>query len=179
MKYVFSVIGMLCLFSAAHCHKYTWYIWLVLSLLASFYFFSGQLYCQFIFSLLCGIICILAIWEWSHDSFENITKVTWGNPVAGFILALALFGAIYLAGRQYFSKPLFECMGCSSMLIGLLYLWKRKVSSWMLIGYSAIMFIISSLIINDVFYVIIALSGLVYSFYGLRKYMEYYEQKLN
>lgn len=176
---IVSVINVLTLFIAAHTHKWIWLIWAILSLLTGYCAYNHNLHVQLVISIVVAVFSICSFFGWSFDEEKNREQIEWGSPILEWFGVLTIAGMLYYFYHALFRVPVFEAMGCSSMIFGVYALSRMHVSSWIIFIYSFIMFLISSIISKDITGVITCVVQLVFSGYGLTRYMEYYEEVKN
>lgn len=176
MEFIVSTLNVLVLFIAAHAHKWIWLIWVILSLLTGYCSYNHNLHAQLTVSIVVGVFSICSLFSWNIDEEKNRECVEWGDPILEWFGALIIAGVLYHVFHDSFRVPIFEAMGCSSMIFGVYALSRVHVSSWIIFMYSYLMFLIASIISKDLSGIIACVVQLVFSGYGLTRYMEYYEE---
>ena len=172
---VFSVFNVVALFIAAHTHKWIWYIWLFAAVLTGYLFLDRHLYGQLSVNVLVGLICIAPLSTWDSDEEINREKITWGSPMLAWLESGVIAALLYIFSKESFQNPILECMGAGSMVVGLYLLSRKRVASWIIFIYSFVMLAISAVIYGSLEMIISSGIQVVFSVYGLIRFMEYYE----
>lgn len=172
---VFSVFNVVALFIAAHTHKWIWYIWLFAAVLTGYLFLDRHLYGQLSVNVLVGLICIAPLSTWDSDEEINREKITWGSPMLAWLESGVIAALLYIFSKESFQNPILECMGAGSMVVGLYLLSRKRVASWIILIYSFVMLAIPAVISGSLEMIISSGIQVVFSVYGLIRFMEYYE----
>ena len=172
---VFSVFNVVALFIAAHTHKWIWYIWLFAAVLTGYFFLDRHLYGQLSVNVLVGLICIAPLSTWDSDEEINREKITWGSPMLAWLESGVIAALLYIFSKESFQNPILECMGAGSMVVGLYLLSRKRVASWIILIYSFVMLAIPAVISGSLEMIISSVIQVVFSVYGLIRFMEYYE----
>ena len=172
---VFSVFNVVALFIAAHTHKWIWYIWLFAAVLTGYLFLDRHLYGQLSVNVLVGLICIAPLSTWDSDEEINREKITWGSPMLAWLESGVIAALLYIFSKESFQNPILECMGAGSMVVGLYLLSRKRVAAWIILIYSFVMLAIPAVISGSLEMIISSGIQVVFSVYGLIRYMEYYE----
>ena len=172
---IFSCLNIIALFVAAHANKFMWYIWAISSLLTGYLFSVSNLHGNLVVATCVGFTCVAAFTTWSEDEEDNREQITWGAPILALLESFVIGVLLYIFCKNTFASPIFECMGAGSMIVGVYLLYRKRVTAWIILIYSFLMYAIAALVTKSVIGALMTVAQLVVSVYGLTRYMEYYE----
>jgi len=173
--YIFSALNLVALFIAAHAYKWVWYILAFLGFLMCYFLATDRQEGSLSVCVPAAFICVLALSVWSDDEEVNREGVTWGSPMLALLESFVVGGLLYIFFHQTFRVPIFECMGSGSLIVGIYLLCWGRVSAWIILIYSFVMYAIASFIFGNMRGGILMIAQVVLAVYGLTRYMEYYE----
>ena len=172
---LFSCLNIIALFIAAHASKFMWYIWAISSLLTGYLFAASNLYGNLVVATCVGFTCVAAFTTWSEDEEDNREQITWGAPILALLESFVIGVLLYIFCKDTFCSPIFECMGAGSMIVGVYLLYRKRVTAWIILIYSFLMYAISAAVIGNFKLLLITVAQIIVTIYGLTRYMEYYE----
>ena len=173
---LFSCLNIVALFIAAHANKFMWYIWAVSSLLTGYLFSVSNLYGNLVVATCVGFTCVAAFATWSENEEDNREQITWGAPILALLESFVIGVLLYIFCKDTFCSPIFECMGAGSMVIGIYLLYRKRVTAWIILIYSFLMYAISAAVTGDVKAIAVNIAQIIVAIYGLTRYMEFYEE---
>jgi hypothetical protein len=172
---LFSCLNIVALFIAAHANRFMWYIWAMSSLLTGYLFSVSNLYGNLVVATCVGFTCVAAFATWSEDEEDNREQITWGAPILALLESFVIGVLLYIFCKNTFVSPIFECMGAGSMIVGVYLLYRKRVTAWIILIYSFLMYTISAAVTGNVKMAIVTVAQIIVVIYGLTRYMEYYE----
>jgi hypothetical protein len=152
-----------------------WYIWAISSLLTGYFFAASNLYGNLVVATCVGFICVAAFTIWSEDEEDNREQITWGAPMLALLESFVIGVLLYVFCKDTFVSPIFECMGAGSMIVGAYLLYRKRVTAWIILIYSFLMYTIAAAVTGNVKAAIITVAQIIVAIYGLTRYMEFYE----
>jgi hypothetical protein len=66
-------------------------------------------------------------------------------------------------------------MGAGSMVVGIYLLYRKRVTAWIILIYSFLMYTIAAAVTGNIKAAIITVAQIIVAIYGLTRYMEFYE----
>jgi nicotinamide mononucleotide transporter len=173
ISFIVSILFIISLYYSAKNNKISWIYGFVGNTLLAIILFQDCLYTSFLFRIYSIITCIIGFFMWNNKK----SKIIKGNMIFPIINSILLGGLIYYFNKTISNNAIIDSIGTSLCIIATYLLMKRDINNWKFWIISDSLYIYMGILMIDIKYIIMYVSMLILSIYGLINFKKEYGKK--